>query len=292
MRWLLKLYPRAWRVRYEDEMLAVLEEHKITLVTMIDLLIGALDANLNFSFFTEGVSYMTNRIRSGIVMVFGAFVLYGVGWSLLQRLNDPVPNFQVVDKIHPEFGVLYHAVFIVGSISFLTILIGGLPIFFISVKRAFKNRKSDVLHPFWFSLSCLLLFALFTAIFTVMLVFWHLQAYIFALLIGYLILSTLLLIAGTAAVSLVVIRTEFQLSEIKFVYIPEIVILFGMAVSVVLSTILIVQITVHSPQLFMTQDVNSLMFITGLFLMSLGTIFASMGLKRGSIKGLDQITQA
>ncbi|WP_142292125.1 hypothetical protein [Bacillus sp. OV166] len=59
-----------------------------------------------------------------------------------------------------------------------------------------------------------------------------------------------------------------------------------------LSTILIVRITVHAPQLFITQDVSSSMFITRIILMSLGTIFASMGLKRGTIKGIDQLTQA
>lgn len=41
---LLRLYPRAWRERYEDEMLAVLEEHDVTLATHVDLLRGAVDA--------------------------------------------------------------------------------------------------------------------------------------------------------------------------------------------------------------------------------------------------------
>lgn len=41
---LLRLYPRAWRERYEAEMLAVLEEHDVTLATHVDLLRGAVDA--------------------------------------------------------------------------------------------------------------------------------------------------------------------------------------------------------------------------------------------------------
>jgi hypothetical protein len=97
---------------------------------------------------------------------------------------------------------------------------------------------------------------------------------------------------GTVAVSLVVAKTEFQLSELKFVYISEIIILFSMVLSVVLSTILIVRITAHASQLFITQDVSSPMFITGIVFMSLGTIFATLGLKRGTIKGIDQLTQA
>ena len=42
--WILRLYPKAWRERYEDEMRMLLEEHEITLFTWLDLLLGALDA--------------------------------------------------------------------------------------------------------------------------------------------------------------------------------------------------------------------------------------------------------
>jgi DNA-binding PadR family transcriptional regulator len=45
--WMLRLYPRAWRERYAPEMIALLEQHSITLWTVIDLLFGALDARLD-----------------------------------------------------------------------------------------------------------------------------------------------------------------------------------------------------------------------------------------------------
>jgi hypothetical protein len=45
--WLLRLYPRAWRQRYEIEMLAVLEARPLTLRARVDLLRGALDAHLH-----------------------------------------------------------------------------------------------------------------------------------------------------------------------------------------------------------------------------------------------------
>ena len=41
---LLGLYPRAWRERYGAEMLALLEQHDVTLATRLDLLRGAWDA--------------------------------------------------------------------------------------------------------------------------------------------------------------------------------------------------------------------------------------------------------
>jgi hypothetical protein len=45
--WMLRLYPPAWRERYEAEMVALLEQHEITLWTVLDLFIGALDARLD-----------------------------------------------------------------------------------------------------------------------------------------------------------------------------------------------------------------------------------------------------
>lgn len=44
---LLRLYPRAWRERYGDELVALLEEHPATLVDLFDLIRGALDARLH-----------------------------------------------------------------------------------------------------------------------------------------------------------------------------------------------------------------------------------------------------
>lgn len=286
MRWLLRIYPRVWRERYEEEMLAVLEDHKVTAVTVFDLLVAALDANLNYNGFTEGVTYMVSRLRSGIVMIFSAFMLFGVGWSALQRLTDPTITFQDVAKLHPEFGVLFHAIFIVGCLAFLALLIGGVPLVFISVKRAITNKQRDVLVPFSIAVSCVVVFVVTTAV----LATWHPQTHIYAYLIGYLVLLTILLLTGTVVVSQMIARTDFQLSELKFVLVPEIVILFGMVVSVALSTLLIIMITVHAPQLFNSQDVDSPMFITGIVFMALGTIFASMGLRRTMIKGLDQLT--
>jgi DNA-binding PadR family transcriptional regulator len=45
--WMLCLYPLAWRERYEQEMIALLEQHQLTLWTVLDLCIGALDARLD-----------------------------------------------------------------------------------------------------------------------------------------------------------------------------------------------------------------------------------------------------
>jgi len=45
-RWLLRLYPKPWRARYEAEVAAVLDQHGCTVRTLVDLAAGALDARL------------------------------------------------------------------------------------------------------------------------------------------------------------------------------------------------------------------------------------------------------
>ena len=44
---LLRLYPAAWRERYGDELLVLLEEHPATVFDLFDLVRGALDAHLH-----------------------------------------------------------------------------------------------------------------------------------------------------------------------------------------------------------------------------------------------------
>jgi hypothetical protein len=60
--WILNCYPHRWRERYQEEMLAVLEQHTISLVTLLDLLLGALDAHLDPAYRTKE-GFMFHRLR-------------------------------------------------------------------------------------------------------------------------------------------------------------------------------------------------------------------------------------
>ena len=44
--WLLRLYPRAWRRRYEAEFVALLEHHPTSPRLILDIILGAVDAHL------------------------------------------------------------------------------------------------------------------------------------------------------------------------------------------------------------------------------------------------------
>lgn len=283
MRWLLRLYPRSWRDRYEEEMLAVLDDHKITAATVVDLVMGAIDANLHYDGMSEGGIHMVNRMRSGIVMFFCAFMLFGVGWGLVQR--NPINQLLAGPAFHPGFIVLDKSIFILGCLSFLAFVIGGLPVFYMTVKRACKNRQKNIPAPLGVAVTCLLLFALSIGI----LANWHRLPYakdhLSTFLIGYFILFLILLLIGTFSVTLMISRTEFQLSELKFVFIPEIVILFCMVISVILKAAYIIALIANAAQLTNLQYAGSLIYVMGIMLMALAAIFASMGLKRGIING-------
>jgi hypothetical protein len=45
--WLVALYPRWWRDRYEEEFLEVLDQMPLTEAVMVDIVRGAIDAHLH-----------------------------------------------------------------------------------------------------------------------------------------------------------------------------------------------------------------------------------------------------
>jgi hypothetical protein len=81
--WLLHLYPGAWRQRYEEEMLALLEQHTVTLATFFDLLLGALDARLDPSYKTEKALFLfkdERMIATTFLSTYAIFLLTMYNW--------------------------------------------------------------------------------------------------------------------------------------------------------------------------------------------------------------------
>jgi hypothetical protein len=78
--WILRLYPRAWRERYEQEMLGVLEQHTVSITTLLDLLMGALDARLDPYYRSENMLFMFREKRSIVITFLTALA---VMWSVM-----------------------------------------------------------------------------------------------------------------------------------------------------------------------------------------------------------------
>src|SRR5579885_3392735 len=90
IRWLLRLYPRAWRERYADEITLVLAAHRVTLWTALDMLLGALDARLHPDLLPGTVVSVAQRLRNSEVAVFCAVVLFCLAWLPLRLVRDPL----------------------------------------------------------------------------------------------------------------------------------------------------------------------------------------------------------
>lgn len=91
---MLRLYPRLWRERYEGEMLALLEQHEITFLTLLDLLLGALDARFDPYYNTQRMIFdmeALNQLRRAQQKVFWVFPIFFIGFFgfIIDRVDAP-----------------------------------------------------------------------------------------------------------------------------------------------------------------------------------------------------------
>ena len=123
---LLRLYPREWRARYEDEFTALLEQNRSSFVDVLDIALGALDAHLRPQVtaeqvkserrpFVNGASF---RKWSGIAGMIGSvLVLLGiVGASLFSDSEYPYTydGFDFAARLVFLMGAVLTLVFVVG----------------------------------------------------------------------------------------------------------------------------------------------------------------------------------
>lgn len=90
--WIVRLYPPAWRERYEEEMRALLELHTITLFTVIDLFFGALHAWLDPHYHRTNPRILRLRIHSAGALLsvsLGIFFFAAMGWIQVSDINTP-----------------------------------------------------------------------------------------------------------------------------------------------------------------------------------------------------------
>jgi DNA-binding PadR family transcriptional regulator len=122
--WLLRLYPRAWRDRYETEMLTLLEQHHITLATIVDLLLGALDAHLDPYYRSESPLFSFNNKRSIAVIFICALAvsIYATfSWVLLRMplMFSPLDTVISYSDLNPVEPMAMQAIIIVSCLSIL-----------------------------------------------------------------------------------------------------------------------------------------------------------------------------
>jgi hypothetical protein len=88
--WMLRLYPSAWRERYEAEMVALLEQHEITFWTVLDLLVGALDARLDPHYRRTLQLLPMQRLQASWKLLASAGIAFWLSLFLWAKMWDTV----------------------------------------------------------------------------------------------------------------------------------------------------------------------------------------------------------
>lgn len=90
---LLKLYPKAWRVRYREEMSDLLDNHRVTCHTVMDLMIGAMKAQL----FWERTGLWRIQFMLGCALLSMVCLL---GYAVIQQDMRRGANFPQQTIVH------------------------------------------------------------------------------------------------------------------------------------------------------------------------------------------------
>lgn len=113
MRLLVRLYPAAWRARYEDEFLAVLEERPLSPFDVFDILLGAFDARLRprslaIDLAPRRTQPMNARLAGFAAIVGGALTIIAlpVAWLLGDIPEDVAAGVGVVIFFTVEVALL------------------------------------------------------------------------------------------------------------------------------------------------------------------------------------------
>lgn len=252
---LVRLYPRAWRERYAGEMLAVLEDHAVTPWTLIDLVVGAVDAHLHRVLLPREVLSMSQRLRTSAVAIFAAFVIFIVPWALIQRIRDPLADWDLATAAHPEIRASLIALQWAGGIATLALLAGGAPILLAVVRRAIAQRRRDVLLLLSFPLFMIAILALYGWLASP----WWIQTrspgtqiltpLALVLQLGLALLLLVTVVGSAWAVAAAVARAEPDDAVLRFALIPAALLTIAIAIGLLAQIALTVLVLAEAPQL-------------------------------------------
>ncbi|HEY7357833.1 MAG TPA: hypothetical protein VH590_15250, partial [Ktedonobacterales bacterium] len=293
-RWLLHFYPRGWRGRYEEEFVALLEACPFSLWTIWDVCLGAIDAHLHLETLNGRMMPFMNRLRTTSVIVFCAyigFVVAGLAFGKLVEYDD----FMNLRDHNIQVGAAYYTLYAGAFIALAAVLVGGLPLAFAAARDAIARKRWRLLALF--------------AVPPVTLALW--LAYIFIAealdphptpilarplldrIIGIGLFGGLFVLAAilsTAAVCMIVIRSDISAKLFRFARIPAIIAMLAMVVMFAAVVAYGLVANAADPELFTenngilaTNTTLSLLLI--LAMMAIATAVAIAALIRGNRSG-------
>jgi hypothetical protein len=288
--WLIRLYPRAWRERYQEEMLALLEQRPPTARDRLDILRGACDAHLRGDLVLGRGMPVSRRMRLSEIAILCGFVLFGVGYLGLQRLRDPLLSWDVAATAHPELSVLFDIAQIAGLLSLLALVAGGTPVVLSALKQAWHEQRRDVLALFGVAAALGVCFLAYSGLaFTITNArpgqgIRPLRPVDDLLTLTWLGLFGLCLVAIPTCAALAVVRGPISERVVRFALLPGAVVAGAMALACAGTAALGAVIYAEAPTLItgpITQDIGWHLLLAIVMLMLAGTLVAARALVLG-----------
>ena len=253
---LLHLYPRAWRGRYGDEVLAMLEQRPLSFTDGINLFFGALDAHLHPHLGTTDMSLyerilaMFATLRRSVLTIFCAFIVFILaGWGF-QKMTE-YDDFQQAARMHSIVGLSFNLVVIGGAVAFLAVVAGGLPVVIAIIRSALTRKRFGPLFLLSVPILAFLVFLGSTRLLEAIdRPGTGLVAHLFldrGLLFGTLIAAT---IVSSAAVCFAVVRSEVSEKALRFALLPFALATISMALILIATIIWGLGLRDSVPQLF------------------------------------------
>ncbi|MDQ2907052.1 MAG: hypothetical protein M3Y81_26370 [Chloroflexota bacterium] len=283
-RWLLHMGPADYRALYAEPTLQVARQCCLdayarrgtvgVLALWLPLFSEALTGMLAEHFSAERMKRMLPPMRRSILLTFVAFALFGIAYVFLMHIIDPAPPFQAVARRHADIQLAYSAIQGGAVVAFLAIVLGGLPILFAAFKSALARSQGHPLALFAVRpKQLLILLGLTLALEIGFFVFLIAAQAIFsgglpsappfslpplAVLsqLGLLALFTFVLLAGTAWVARIILRSELSVAMLRYALIPMALAVLAMSVSLVATIVWTVMLWVDAPQFAASQGLG------------------------------------
>jgi hypothetical protein len=271
-KWLLRLYPRAWRNRYEDEFTALLEQCPFSLSDLLDIFLGAIDARLHphvprgGEMLQGGISLMVQRLRRAMLIGLCAYIGFFVAGVAFEETTNTARFVELtgyLPRYYPVFTVSSYGIAIGLAVALLAVMIGGIPIAWAVIRRAASVARKDLL--FW----AVPLFA-FVVLLAGNYVLLAVEDNRIALptgiaeLVGvtYLVMLVVGAIASAAAVSLAITRSTVSEQFFQFALIPATVAIGAMGLTLSATIAWGVSLNVDAPWLF-NSDIYYRVYVGG-----------------------------
>ena len=144
MRWLVRLYPRAWQTRYGVEFEALLSDLRPTPSLFLDVILGALDAHFRPEFADRRLFLMNTKLRKAEFTVLWSFVAFIVAGMYLNGMTDDTP---LPDAIHAHLALAipWAVLEVFSVVALVATAVGGLPLMVTVLRKAMTERRRDVL---------------------------------------------------------------------------------------------------------------------------------------------------